>query len=59
MASPALLSGGPADLNFRHVTMGIRSRDTICSKPQATKISLMQIMGKTFSERESRHVSLG
>ena len=25
-------AGGPADLNFRHVTMGIRSRDTIWSK---------------------------
>ena len=35
------LAGGPADLNFRHVTMGIRSRDTIWSKPPATKISLI------------------
>ena len=40
VASPFEL-GGPADLNFRHVTMGIRSRDTIWSKPPATKISLI------------------
>ena len=41
VASPALLSWGTADLNFRHVPMGIRSRDTIWSKPQATKISVI------------------
>ena len=40
VASPFEL-GGPADLNFRHVTMGIRSRDTIWSKPPATTISLI------------------
>ena len=39
VASPFEL--GAADLNFRHVTMGIRSRDTIWSKPPATQISLI------------------
>ena len=36
-----LTSSGVAGAHFRHVTMGIRSRDTIWSKPPATKISLI------------------
>ena len=40
VASPFEL-GGTADLNFRHVTMGFRSRDTTWSKPPATTISLI------------------
>ena len=48
--------GGPADLNFRHVTMGIRSRDTIWSKPQATKISLI-FDNANYGQKNSRNES--